>query len=51
MEDKTILYAVIQTLNQIEVRGEQNLNNLLACIQTLTQLAHGPKTEEATADA
>lgn len=30
--------AVLATLNKIEVKGAENLNGLLACIQTLTAL-------------
>ena len=39
-ETLQILGVVINTLNQIEVKGEQNLNALLACMQTLDQLCH-----------
>lgn len=36
MKDK--IQLVINALNEIEVRGERNLNLLLASIQTLTEL-------------
>lgn len=32
---KSSIYAVINTLDQIEVKGEDNLDMLLACIRTL----------------
>ena len=32
------LENVVRTLDCVEVRGEKNLNALLACIQTLKQL-------------
>ena len=34
-ESKQTLLAVINTLDQIEVHGEENLDMLLACIRTL----------------
>ena len=34
-ESKNSIYAVINTLDQIEVKGEDNLEMLLACIRTL----------------
>ena len=34
-ESKNSIYAVINTLGQIEVKGEDNLEMLLACIRTL----------------
>ena len=41
--------AVINTLNRIEVKGQQNLDGLLGCIQTLQQIRAiltAPKEEE-----
>jgi hypothetical protein len=36
---KNSIYAVINTLDQIEVKGEDNLDMLLACIRTLKSVA------------
>lgn len=47
MTDKQTIYAVINTLDQIEVRGEDNLDMLLACIRTLKSIAN--KEDEANA--
>lgn len=32
------LYALRNTLNQIEVRGSENLDKLLGCIQTVEKM-------------
>lgn len=40
--------SVIEALNRVEVKGENNLNALLACIQTLKQvIVQLNETEEA----
>lgn len=36
--NKREIEAIIQTMEQIEVHGSQNLNMLLGCIQHLTAL-------------
>ncbi len=36
--DKRLLVRIRATLNGIEVRGEENLNSLLGCIQALDSL-------------
>ena len=33
-----VLRSLINTLNQIDVRGKENMDRLLGCIQTLEQL-------------
>ena len=41
------LYALKKTLNEIEVRGSENLDRLLGCIQTIDRMiADGRKEEE-----
>lgn len=39
MEVITILEAVSQTLNKVEVKGRENLDMLLGCINILDQTA------------
>lgn len=36
--DKRLLARILSTLNTIEVRGSENLNSLLGCIQVLDSL-------------
>lgn len=33
------LLRVVATLNNVEVKGEENISRLLACIQTLKEIA------------
>ena len=42
---KSQLRAVLDTLNQIEVRGKENLDMLLGCIITLDSLLTGVKND------
>ncbi len=35
---ENVLRSLISTLNQIDVRGKDNMDRLLGCIQTLEQL-------------
>jgi hypothetical protein len=35
MDTAVILKIVVSTLNNVEVRGKENLDRLLGCIQTL----------------
>ena len=44
MKDKII--AVLNTLNTIDVHGEQNLDKLLGCIQTLRSILASEEQEE-----
>lgn len=37
-ENKDILALVVNTLNQIEVKGEDNLDMMLGCIRTLKNI-------------
>jgi len=46
MEIDPRIIAVINTLNTIEVKGEQNLDKLLGCIQTLKAVATPKEQEE-----
>lgn len=40
MDIKT-MRAVVNTLNQIEIKGENNMNMLLACIRALNEAISG----------
>ena len=41
------LYALKKTLNEIEVRGSENLDRLLGCIQTIEKMiAEGEQNEQ-----
>jgi hypothetical protein len=41
------LYALKKTLNEIEVRGSENLDRLLGCIQTIDKMiAEGEQHEQ-----
>lgn len=44
MEER--LYLIKKTLNQISVSGEENLNKLLACIQTITEMLKEMPSDE-----
>ena len=47
-EDRRLLAQIRATLCRIEVRGEENLNSLLGCIQAIDRLT---AKEEAGPDA
>lgn len=36
--DRNLILAILSNLNSIEVRGEENMNKLLGCIQALRRL-------------
>ena len=38
MDQLTIIASVIFTLNKLEIRGKENLDGLLGCIQALEKL-------------
>ncbi len=42
---KRILGLILNTLDQVEVKGEDNLDKLLACIQTLHTLIEGDEKD------
>lgn len=44
----TILTKVIYTLNHVEVRGKENLDSMLGCIQALERLKTALSREEET---
>ena len=44
----TILARVIYTLNRVEVKGKENLDSLLGCIQTLEKLKNALEREDGT---
>lgn len=43
--DKKTVQAIIDALSTVEVRGESNLNALLACIQVLQKAVNQPQEE------
>ena len=48
MEVTMKIDAILNALNTIEVKGERNLDGLLACIQTLKQIRaiiNSPRTD------
>lgn len=47
-ENKDILALVVNTLNQIEVKGEDNFDMMLGCIRTLKQVIKGDDTSGGT---
>lgn len=44
------LYALKNTLNQIEVRGSENMDRLLGCIQTIEKMIKEGKENEHAAN-
>ena len=40
-----IIQAVILTLNEIEVKGKDNMSKLLGCINALTEIVNQPKED------
>lgn len=46
MDDIGMIRLIISTLNDIEVKGSENMNKLLGCINALTQIVNQPKEEE-----
>ena len=41
-----MIQMVISTLNEIEVKGKDNLSKLLGCINALTEVINQPKDGE-----
>lgn len=48
--DSYLIRVVISTLNDIEVRGRDNLDKLLGCINALDSIAKTMDAETAAAD-
>lgn len=46
MDDIGMIKLIISTLNDIEVKGSDNMSKLLGCINALTQIVDQPKDEE-----
>lgn len=46
MDINEILQAVVFTLNEVEVRGADNMSKLLGCINALTEIINQPKDGE-----
>lgn len=49
MDDYGMIRMIISTLNEIEVKGADNMSKLLGCINALTQFINQPK-EDGEAD-
>lgn len=45
MDQLNVIASVIFTLNKLEVRGKENLNSLLGCIQALEKLKNTMEQE------
>lgn len=41
-----MIQMVISTLNEIEVKGKDNMSKLLGCINALTEIINQPKDED-----
>jgi len=50
MNDMGMIKLIISTLNDIEVKGSENMSKLLGCINALTQIVNQPKEEETVMD-
>ena len=50
MDDMGMIRLIISTLNDIEVKGSENMSKLLGCINALTQIVNQPKEEETVMD-
>lgn len=50
MDDMGMIKLIISTLNDIEVKGSENMSKLLGCINALTQIVNQPKEEETVMD-
>lgn len=50
MDDIGMIKLIISTLNDIEVKGSENMSKLLGCINALTQIVNQPKEEETVMD-
>ena len=46
MDMFVIIRAVIETLNEVEVKGSDNLSKLLGCINALIEIVNQPKDED-----
>lgn len=46
MDDYGMIRMIISTLNEIEVKGKDNLSKLLGCINALTEIINQPKDGE-----
>ena len=46
MDIIVIIRAVIETLNEVEVKGSDNMSKLLGCINALTEIINQPKDGE-----
>lgn len=47
MEDtNALIRVIIDTLNEVEVKGSANMSKLLGCINALTEIINQPKDGE-----
>ena len=45
-ETNALIRVIIDTLNEVEVKGSANMSRLLGCINALTSIINQPKDEE-----
>lgn len=46
VDDAGMIRMVISTLNDVEVKGSDNMSRLLGCINALTEIINQPKDGE-----
>ena len=46
MDDFGMIKLIISTLNEVEVKGADNMSKLLGCINALTEMINQPKDGE-----
>lgn len=46
MDIIVIIRAVIETLNEVEVKGSDNMSKLLGCINALIEIVNQPQDED-----
>lgn len=46
MDGFDLIQSVINTLNDVEVKGAANMSKLLGCINALTELINQPQDED-----
>ena len=46
MDTFALIQVIIETLNEVEVKGSANMSKLLGCINALTEIINQPKDGE-----
>lgn len=41
-----LIQAIVETLNEVEVKGSANMSKLLGCINALNEILSQPKNDE-----